>query len=285
MKCVKCGREFQGHFCPSCGTPAPKPGQGYKAAAAVLIGYGVIAFFVVALPAFASTPSSAVVATIVCLGFIAGGVACIKKYKALSSQVASGFGDGKSESVTERESEAASFSKEEGPEVQKEAPELPKEPTPTELDRVTPDSGLSALKKYETFHVAGITHKQKEIFQMAYENEDYSMSKKEIIDSGKEDERIYKYEFDPVHVELIPEPDNPYDPKAIKVVIDGVHVGYIKKGSTSRVRNLLKAGGKVSAEIKGGPYKVLLYRYEDGEDRYDMETGETSYFVSVQIEK
>ena len=120
---------------------------------------------------------------------------------------------------------------------------------------------------------------------MAYENEDYSMSKKEIIDSGKEDERIYKYEFDPVHVELIPEPDNPYDPKAIKVVIDGVHVGYIKKGSTSRVRNLLKAGGKVSAEIKGGPYKVLLYRYEDGEDWYDMETGETSYFVSVQIEK
>lgn len=83
MKCKKCGREFQGRFCPSCGTPAPKPGQGYKAAAAVLIGYGVIAFFVVALPAFASTPSSAVVATIVCLACIVGGVACIKKYKKL----------------------------------------------------------------------------------------------------------------------------------------------------------------------------------------------------------
>ena len=278
MKCKRCGREFQGNFCPSCGTPVSRPGQGYKAAAAVLIGYGVMAFFVVALPAFASTPSSAVVATIVCLACIAGGVAFIKKYKSLSSQAASDFGDEKSENITEREAEAASFSKE-------EVPELPKEHTPTEPDHVKPESGLSSLKKYETFHVAGITHKQKEIFQMAYENEDYSMSKKEIIDSGKEDERIYKYEFDPVHVELIPEPDNPYDPKAIKVIIDGVHVGYIKKGSTSRVRNLLKAGGKVSAEIKGGPYKVVLYQYEDGEDRYDMETGETSYFVSVQIEK
>lgn len=111
------------------------------------------------------------------------------------------------------------------------------------------------------------------------------MSKRDIIDAGMENERIYKYEFFPVRVELIPEPDNPYDPNAIKVVIDNVQVGYIKKGSTARVKNLLKAGGKVTAEIKGGPYKVLLYRYEDGEDMYDMELGEDLFSVSVQIEK
>lgn len=280
MKCKKCGREFQGRFCPSCGTPAPQPGQGYKAAAAVLIGYGVIAFFVVALPAFATTPSSAVVATIVCLACIVGGIACTKKYRALLSQVESDSGDiEKSENDLKKEAESTAVSENESSVL------LSKVSTPTESVQATPNSGLSSLKKYETFHVAGITHRQQEIFQMADENEDYSMSKKDIIDSGKENERIYKYEFNPVHVELIPEPDNPHDSKAIKVVIDGVHVGYIKKGSTSRVRNLLKAGGKVSAEIKGGPYKVLLYQCEDGKDRYDMETGETNYFVSVQIEK
>lgn len=148
-----------------------------------------------------------------------------------------------------------------------------------------PQSALESLKKVSTFRVAGVSYRQDDILELADENSDFSMTRREIIDAGMENERIYQYEFDPHRVELIPEPSNPYDPNAIKVVIDGVHVGYIKKGSTTRVRNLLKAGGKVTAEIKGGPYKILLYRNEDGKDNYEMEHDESPFSVAVHIEK
>lgn len=140
-----------------------------------------------------------------------------------------------------------------------------------------------ALKSSENFRVAGTSFHEKEIEEIGTDNMDYEMSKKEIVDAGLEDERIYKLEFFPYSAELIPEPDNPYDPKAIMVIVDGVHVGYIKKGSTSRVRNLLEAGGKISAEIHGGPYKVIYL--DDENDKYEIEHGEAPYSVVINITK
>lgn len=37
-------------------------------------------------------------------------------------------------------------------------------------------------------------------------------------------------------VTLVPEPDNAYDPNAIKVLWNGVHLGYIPKSETETVR-------------------------------------------------
>lgn len=143
----------------------------------------------------------------------------------------------------------------------------------------------STPQNYERFHVAGVSFHQNEIASLGYENSDYEMSKKEIIDSSMENEKIYAVEFDPQRVELEPEPDNPHDPNAIKVIVDGVHVGYIKKGSTAHVRNLLAAGGKVSAEIYGGKYKMLCHYDEDDDDVYEMECDEDMYGVTVSISK
>ncbi|WP_283124168.1 HIRAN domain-containing protein [Angelakisella massiliensis] len=144
---------------------------------------------------------------------------------------------------------------------------------------------FSSSANYERFHVAGVSFHQDEIASLGYENSDYDMSKKEIIDSSMENEKIYAVEFDPQRVELEPEPDNPHDPNAIKVIVDGVHVGYIKKGSTAHVRNLLAAGGKVSAEIYGGKYKMLCHYDEDDDDVYEMECDEDMYGVTVSISK
>jgi len=49
--------------------------------------------------------------------------------------------------------------------------------------------------------------------------------------------------FDPGRpVRLVPEPDNPVDPKAIAIrnLTEDRTAGYVKKGSTSRLRNLLR---------------------------------------------
>ena len=276
MKCKKCGRQFNGRSCPSCGEPAAQggPGKGYKIAGAVLLGYGVIALPTIALPAFDTAFSTGLVSMAVCIGCIIAGVALLQK-KIVQSPP---FEDNPMQDI-------------ETPTAQPSAPAKPAtvcKPAsvpPGAEKKPEPQSALEALKKVSTFRVAGVSYRQDDILELADKNSDFSMTRREIIDAGMENERIYQYEFDPHRVELIPEPSNPYDPNAIKVVIDNVHVGYIKKGSTTRVRNLLNAGGKVTADIKGGPYKILLYRNEDGKDSYEMEHEEIPFSVAVHIEK
>lgn len=141
--------------------------------------------------------------------------------------------------------------------------------------------------KIENHHVAGTSFRQKDIASLAYENYEYDMSKNELIDEFDENEKIYKYDFNPNKIELIEEPDNPHDPNAIKVVIDDVLVGYIKKNSCSRVRNLLHSNSiiKIDAEISGGPYKIIYCDYDDDKEKdvYTVEKGKDDFFVTVSL--
>ena len=77
--------------------------------------------------------------------------------------------------------------------------------------------------------------------------------------------------------------DKSDDPKAIKVVIDGMHVGYIKSGSCAHVKNLLKSGRiqRITADIMGGPYKLLYF--DDSEDKYELEKGERGLSIEIHI--
>lgn len=134
----------------------------------------------------------------------------------------------------------------------------------------------------ETHHITGVAYHQEEIESLGYETADYDMTKKEIHDSGYENERLYEYDFSPKKVELIEEPENEYDPNAIKVIIDGVHVGYIKKGSCSHIKKLLHSGKikELSANIGGGRYKILEV---DDDDYASIHKESTNYWVEVEI--
>lgn len=141
--------------------------------------------------------------------------------------------------------------------------------------------------KIEKFHVTGTSHYQKEIESLGSENYDFELSKKELIEQGFEDEKIYLYEFSPTKIELIEEPDNPHDPNAIKVVIDDVLVGYIKKGSCSHIKKLLHSGKikKIDADIYGGKYKMLYSEFDDEKDKevYYIEKDKSDYYVTIEI--
>ncbi len=143
------------------------------------------------------------------------------------------------------------------------------------------------LDKTERFHVAGVSYHIDDIEALGKDNPEYDLTKTEMIDAGLEDERIYEYEFFPSDVQLIEEPDNKYDPNAIKVVIDNTHVGYIKKGSCSRIRKLLRSGKirKIDAEIGGGKYKYLYseYDYDKDKDVYFIDKDKKDYFVTIEI--
>lgn len=161
-------------------------------------------------------------------------------------------------------------------------------PKPVPLTAPAPKPSTSSPTfKTENFHIAGTSFRQKEIEQLGHENPLYHDTKRELVDSGEIEEKIYLYEFFPTKVELIPEPDNEHDPNAIKVVIDGTHVGYIKKGSCPHVKKLLASGKiiDIDADIHGGKYKIIYedYDYEKDKEVYEMETDKTDYFVSVSI--
>lgn len=120
-------------------------------------------------------------------------------------------------------------------------------------------------KKTETHRVAGENYYLDAIRDLMDENSAYSFSKKELIDYGYIDERIYEFDVYSGVAVLEPEPDNPHDPKAIKVITDGVHIGYIKAGSCAHIHKLLREDMIETArvEIKGGKYKILSEDYDD----------------------
>ena len=161
----------------------------------------------------------------------------------------------------------------ETPVVKDPLPQPPK-PEPSAPTKVNPI-------KCETHKVTGMSNYMDNIMSLAEYNDAYDFTKKELIDEGFIYERVYQYEFHPKKVELVPEPDNPVDKNAIKVVIDGAHVGYIKAGSCGRIRNLLNSNTikNIDITIAGGKYKIILSE----DDRYIMDKDDIPFFVHLDF--
>lgn len=133
--------------------------------------------------------------------------------------------------------------------------------------------------KYYSFKVAGISFYEKDIIDtLAIENDDYDMTKKEIVDAYMTDESIYKYIFSIDDVQLEPEPDNPYDPNAIKVIADGVFIGHVPAKSTNRVKQLLGKSPEISCELYGGPSKIV---FEESDGSYTMKKSDHNIGAEV----
>lgn len=175
---------------------------------------------------------------------------------------------------TDRESaQAISFNKPKES-VSQKSPNMPVVGSAT--DRVT-----------KRFSVAGTSYKQKEIESLAFENIDYSLSKKEICEQYCDGGAIYKYVFSISNVHLEPEPTNEHDANAVKVIADDVHIGYIKQGKCSEVKNLLNSSKdlSISIEIYGGPYKFVSVDYDDDTDKnvYSIEKETSDFRAKVSI--
>lgn len=142
----------------------------------------------------------------------------------------------------------------------------------------------TATIKTERHYVAGISHYMDNIISLSTENPDYDMSERELLEEYDPDDRIYQYEFPAKKTELIEEPENEYDKNAIKVIIDGVHVGYIKKGSCSHIKKLLHSGiiSGIDSEIRGGKYKYFE-EDEEREGKYYLEKGTANYSIVIEI--
>lgn len=115
----------------------------------------------------------------------------------------------------------------------------------------------AAKIKTEKIKITGMSHYENDIKRLCEHNDDYDMTKAELRDAF-EGERVYALMFDAV-IKLVPEPDNEFDKNAIMVEADGVKIGYVPKGKTKRVRELLDSGTvtSIDADVKGGKYKLV----------------------------
>lgn len=174
--------------------------------------------------------------------------------------------------------------------AEKTAPKDQPAPTPTKEEKPAQEPAApKEVKKApatKTYKVTGMQHYMTAIMGMALENEDYTLTKRGLIEAGLIRERVWKYEFYPLKVELVPEPTNQYDPNAIKVMVDGALVGYIKAGSCAHLLKVIREDRLVSidCDMGGGPYKYISEDMdENGRDVYTLEKEDVPYFVHLRI--
>lgn len=149
-----------------------------------------------------------------------------------------------------------------------------KEATKSPLSKESAQKILDAAsdaRKEEKFRIAGVSFRQDDLLKFGSSNPDYSLKPSELRKLTY-DRNVYEYVFQPIVPELVPEPENEHDPNAIAVYADGVKIGYIKKGSTSRIRNIIKSRNitGMTLQIKGGNYKY----FDDISERVKTEKGD-----------
>lgn len=142
---------------------------------------------------------------------------------------------------------------------------------------------MFVMAKSENFVVAGVSHYVDNIINnLVSDNPDYGLSNKELIEQYDPGERIFEYDFGDKDVALVPEPENPHDPNAIRVEVRGILIGYIKAGSCSHVKNLLNSPDFAGMDltIGGGKFKRV---YEDEDDNLKVENDSTGFFADLTI--
>ena len=117
------------------------------------------------------------------------------------------------------------------------------------------------------FSVAGVSRHQEVFREIGYLNEEYTLSKSRLEEDGLLYEDIPKYIVDTFKLELELDPDNEVDPNAVKVLMDGKHVGYIPADDAEYVHTMIEEDriADMDAKVVGGPLK----RYNDETDKME----------------
>lgn len=148
------------------------------------------------------------------------------------------------------------------------------QPQPVQM----PEKKTKYIVKSQRFILANTEEHMEDIMELVDFNEDYNLKEKDLIEDCREDEKIYKYELNtkaiitPISCEGGVE--------QLQVFVYNTHIGDIKKGSISRVKNILKKDvQRIDAEVSGGEYKVLTI----WDDEYDLLETETPFSITIEI--
>lgn len=104
----------------------------------------------------------------------------------------------------------------------------------------------------QEYRIDEVELNEENLLEIADENNDYDMSKKEIIDEGMEDETIYRYTFNPHKVELATTDDG-----RTEITVDGQFIGFLNEDRTNKMNAFAESHEvkEFGVDIWGGPYK------------------------------
>lgn len=137
------------------------------------------------------------------------------------------------------------------------------------------------IVKSQRFILDNVKDHMEDIMDLVEKNEDYKLKKKDLIEDNRTDENIYEYELSEkatittISCEGVVE--------QLQVFVCNTHIGDIKKGGISKVKNLLKKGNieNIWSEVSGGNYKRL--RYDAGKDVYYYDELEKEFSITIEI--
>ncbi len=119
-------------------------------------------------------------------------------------------------------------------------------------------------------------------------NEPYDgMTAKEIREELEEyDGTVYEYPTINESVSFEDEPDNEYNPEALKILCDGELCGYVPDKNLSRVRGILKnhPDARMELVVKHGSSKFLDFGADGYGEKAKIITEKTKSFPKVEFE-
>ena len=134
--------------------------------------------------------------------------------------------------------------------------------------------------KNQRFILDNVKDHMEDIMDLVDENEDYKMKDRDFIDEKQENEKVFQYEInEKATITTI----SCEGGEQLQVFVRNTHIGDIKKGGISRVKNLLKKGNieNIWSEVSGGNYKHL--RYDAGKDVYYYDELEKEFSITIEI--
>jgi len=128
-----------------------------------------------------------------------------------------------------------------------------------------------------SFKAVGVHYRADVLEYIGKEAKMYNLSDDELLAKCTGGKRVYRYSFWGLPGALEPEPDNPHDPNANQVMLDGIRIGYVPADLCPQVADLLRQGYHVDVNVRGGPVKFV----SDGE----VLSGDFGYTVYVDMKK
>ena len=82
-----------------------------------------------------------------------------------------------------------------------------------------------------------------------YKDWDYNIKAAGIKFHQAELSQLYPKDWANLEIELVPEPENQYDPNAIKIMVDDLHVGYVPAIIAQAMAKQLETGTRFDMKV------------------------------------
>lgn len=134
------------------------------------------------------------------------------------------------------------------------------------------DSGPSEMKVKSYCFVK----KDEELFDLLTSNPIFELSTEELIKKGYAGKTIYKFysDYRGNDVSLEPDPKNPADKNAVKILLFGKFFGYVNREDAPFIKQLIKKNAIIDLKLqnKGGPIRKIYKNGHSSANKYEFET-------------